>query len=571
MDGLTLTAVVTELKSVVIGSRIEKVQQPERDELLITIHSTAGGSCRLLISASPENGRVSLTDEKKPSPVDAPAFLMLMRKYLTGARICSLEQPFGDRIVEFGIETYSELRDIMKLTLVCEIMGRHSNIILIDGDRVVIDAIRRVNPSLSSARLVLPKVKYEYPPSKRKIDPKKASADVFFRALENAQKPANALSDGFYGLSPAVAEKLLSRLGWPSCTVSELAERLKEYYVGLSPDKISACIVTSDGRSVMTLPFEPCDGSVFTSYDSMNSAVSAFYSLRAQEESVRRRTSSCEHVIKNARAKLERKLIIFDEALSSEEEDEKYRVWGELLTANLYLLPNRSDMAVVTDWYSDPPVSVEIPLDPRISCADNAQRYFSRYRKAKLSRSHALKMRGEVEEEINYLDELLYTLSCCDGGSELNEIRQELIAGGYLKDGSARTKGGANKLPPSKPYSFTSRDGAMLLVGKNNRQNDRLTMSIARPEDIWLHTKDIHGSHVIIKRSGPVTDTTLYDAAMLAAYYSKARGSANVPVDYTEVRYVKKPSGAKPGMVIYTHQHTVYVTPDAEHVKKLML
>lgn len=571
MDGLTLTAVVTELRSILIGARIEKVQQPERDELLIAIHST-GGSIRLLISASPENGRIALTDEKKPSPADAPAFLMLMRKYLTGSRICSLEHPFGDRIVEFGIETLSELRDEMKLTLVCEIMGRHSNVILLDEERTVIDAIRRVSPSISSARLVLPKVKYDYPPSKRKLDPKKASSEDFLRAMDGAQKPSSALSSAFYGLSPAVAEKLTVSLGYPVCTQEELSERLESFYRDIDSGKIFPCIVKADERSIMTLPFEPKDGSMFDRYPSMNAAVTAFYSLRAQEESVKRRTAGYEHAIKNARAKLERKLILFDEAITNEEDDEKYRIWGELITSNLYLLPARSERAVVTNYYKDPPVQEEIPLDPKISCADNAQKYFARYRKAKLSRDHAIAMRGSIIAELNYIDELLYTLSLCEGEPELNEIRQELVTAGYIKDDAKRSKTQAskNKLPPSKPYCFTSRDGLDILVGKNNRQNDKLTFGIAVPEDIWLHTKDIHGSHVIIKRSGKIPDQTLYDAAMLAAFYSKARGSATVPVDYTEVKYVKKPSGAKPGMVIYTHQHTVYVTPDAEHVKKLM-
>ena len=568
MDGLTLTAVVTEL-SAIVGCRIEKVQQPERDELLIAIHST-GGANRLLISASPENGRIVLTDERKLSPADAPAFLMLMRKYLTGARIASVSQPFGDRIVEFGIETFSELRDALKLTLVCEIMGRHSNIILLDEERNVIDAIRRVSPSVSSARLVLPRIKYEYPPSKRKLDPRAASASDFESVLADAAKPEAALSASFYGLSPAVAGMLIASLGYPSVGTRELSEALCGFYRELGKGRLFPCVVTAEGRSVCTLPFEP-RGSEYKGYQSMSEAVVAFYSSRAQEESVKRRTSSYEHVVRNAIQKLEKKLTIFDDAISGEEENERYRIWGELLTANLYLLPARSDRAVVTDYYSDPPKPVEIPLDPKLSAADNAQKYFSKYRKAKLAREHALLMRRQVTEELGYLDELLYTLSLAEGESELNEIRQELVSGGYLDgDPKRRSRSSApSKLPPSKPYSFVSRDGVHILVGKNNRQNDKLTGG-ANPEDIWLHTKDIHGSHVIIKRSGKVPDSTLYDAAMLAAYFSKARGSATVPVDYTEVKYVKKPSGAKPGMVIYTHQHTVYVTPDAEHVKKLM-
>lgn len=569
MDGLSLSAVVHELTEL-IGGRIEKVQQPERDELLISIHS-AGGSNRLLISASPENCRILITDEKKPSPVDAPAFLMLLRKHLTGARIRSVSQPNMDRLVEFEIETLSELQDPVVLKLICEIMGRHSNIILVDSDGNVVDAIRRVGPSVSSARLILPRIKYEYPPSKKKLDPREAAKEDFIQALSSVPSASRALSDTYYGLSPAVASKLTEALGYPECGFNALSEKLCSFYKDFNEGHFSPCIVSADGKSVMTLPFRPSEEYECEFYPTMSEAISAYYLSHAQEESIRRRTSGYEHVIKNAISKLERKLIIFDEAISSDEDNERIKRYGELLIANLYSVSGKSDRAVVTDYYSDPPLSVEIPLDPKLSAAENAQKYFTRYRKAKLARDHALEMKKQASDEISYLDELLYTLSCCEGESELNEIRQELIAGGYLSDDwKKQKKASPNKLPPSKPYSFTSRDGVKILVGKNNRQNDMLTLGTANPDDIWLHTKSVHGSHVIIKRSGQVPDSTLYDAAMLAAYYSKARGSSNVPVDYTEVRYIKKPSGSKPGMVIYSRQHTLYVTPDAEHIKKLM-
>ncbi len=568
MDGLSLAAVVYELRSL-IGGRIEKVQQPERDELLLSIHS-AGGGCRLLLSASPENCRVVLTDEKKLSPSEAPAFLMLMRKYLMGARIVGINQPNLDRIAEFDIETYSELKDIVRLKLVCEVMGRHSNIILLDEDGSVIDAIRRVGPSVSSARIVLPKVRYEYPPSKKKNDPLLAEAFNFADVIRNSMKPEAALSENFYGLSPAVAKKLIASLGFPECGAEELGTRLAGFYADFRKGRFSPCIVTAGGAYVSTLPFDPKDGSEVRRFGSMNEAVCEFYSGRAASESIKRRTSSYEHVIKNAVAKLEKKLGIFSAAISSEEENEKLRLYGELLTANLYSVPNKTDHAAVMNYYLDPPALIEIPLDPKLSAADNAQKYYSKYRKAKLSRDHALKMASEVSKELDYLEELLYTLSCCEGESELNEIRQELISSGYLQENPKQKRSAAPvKLPPSKPYSYRSRDGFEILVGKNNRQNDKLTLSTAEPSDTWLHVKDIHGSHVIIRNGGRLTDTALFDAAMLAAYYSKARGSATVPVDYAEARYVKKPSGAKPGMVIYTHQHTVYVTPDADHLKKL--
>ncbi|MBO4563329.1 MAG: NFACT family protein [Clostridia bacterium] len=571
MDGLSLSAVVYELRSIV-GGRIEKVQQPERDELVIAIHS-AGGNCRLLISASPENCRIALTEEKKTSPAEAPAFLMLLRKYLAGSRIVSVDQPNMDRIVEIAVETYSDLNDRMRVTLVCEIMGRHSNIILVDENGIIIDAIRRVSPSVSSVRLVLPKVKYEYPPSKSKIDPRSASVEDFEKVLVNAVKPEAALSENFCGLSPAVAKKIIDSLGYPECEMTVLSERLACFYRDFSCGRFSPCVVTANGSPVSMLPFVPSDGSEIVRYSNMSEAVCAYYLGRSAEESIKRRTSSYEHIIRNAVSKLEKKISMFSEAISGEEENEKLRLYGELLTANLYSIPARSRSAFVTNYYSDPPASIEIPLDPRLSAADNAQKYYTKYRKAKLARQHALKMRDTAASELEYLEELLYTLTCCDGESELNEIRQELIEGGYVSDDthkrSKRTASPA-KLPASKPYCFRSRDEIPILVGKNNKQNDSLTFGTASAEDTWLHVKDIHGSHVIIKKGEDIPDATLYDASVLAAYYSKARGSATVPVDHTLVKYVKKPSGAKPGMVIYTHQHTVYVTPDPDHVKKLM-
>ncbi len=570
MDGLSLSAAVTELGAL-CGARVEKVQQPERDELLLALHSSAG-SKKLLISASPENCRITIADEKKVSPVEAPAFLMLMRKYLTGAKITCIEQPMGDRIVRIAFEAYSELHDAVTLTLVCELMGRCSNIILLDGEENIIDSIRRVPPSVSTARMVLPKAKYEYPPSKQKRVAREASASDFAEALISGAKPETALSESFYGLSPAVARRLLVSLGYPDCGAEEAGRRLKAFYERLFTGDFSPCIVMANGSSVCPLPFLPRGGEDYRQYPTMSEAVNDFYRLRTAEESTKRRTAQYERAIKTAMQKLERKLAIYAEAITGEEEIERLRIYGELLTASLYELTGRASSAFVTDYYSDPPKKVEIPLDPLYSAADNAQRYYTKYRKAKLAREHALEMRGSVTDELSYLEGLLYTLGCCEGEAELNELKEELISGRYIKDSEKRASGrrtASPKLPQSKPYVYISRDGIKILVGKNNRQNDRLTLHTALPDETWLHTKDVHGSHVIIRHSGEAPDDTLFDAAMLAAYYSKARGSASVPVDCAPVKYVKKPAQAAPGAVIYTHQRTVFVTPDAEYIMKL--
>lgn len=570
MDGLSLSAVVNEL-GILTGGRVEKVQQPERDELLISVH-TAGGNRRLLISASSENGRITLTEEKKTSPVEAPAFLMLLRKHLTGARIVSVDQPNMDRVVVFEFETTSELRDKVPMRLVCEIMGKHSNIILVDDSDVIVDAVRRIGPSVSSARLVLPKVGYEYPPSKKKRDPRTADASDFADVLKDAVKPASALSENYYGLSPSVASQLLTSIGYPACGAEKAGAELVGFYSDLASGKTSPCIVTAGGAYVCTLPFTPKDGSAYIGYSSMSEAIDSFYAGRAAAESIKRRTSAYEKTIRSAISKLERKMDLFTESINGEKEIEKLRTNGDLIMANLYAIPARAKSAAVADYYSDPPTTAEIPLDPMLSAAENAQKYYSKYRKAKLSRDHALEMSVSTANEISYLEELLYTLSCCENESELNEIRSELISVGYIKEDASKGKKRSSapmKLLQSKPHSFVSRDGCTVFVGKNNRQNDKLTFGTASHDDVWLHVKDAHGSHVIVKCGGTISDTALYDAAMLAAYYSEARSSANVPVDYTLVKYVKKPSGAKPGMVIYTHQHTVFVTPDKVFTEQL--
>lgn len=584
MDGLSLAAVCHELNALV-GGRIDKIQQPEKDELLLGIYSN-GVNYRLTVSASPDNCRVLLTDERRASPTEAPVFLMLMRKYMTGAHILSVSQPSMDRLIEFEVETYSELYDVIHLRLICEIMGRHSNIILVDGDGCVVDAIRHVSPSVSSARLVLPHVKYEYPPSKVKLDPCKASAADFFGVISGALKPESALADTYYGLSPAVAKRLVSSFG---CAANDaIAVSLERFYQEFQRGIFSPCIVKADdGSFVCTLPFCPSVDEKCIEYATMSQAVEAFYALRAAAESVKRRTSSYERIIKNAIQKLERKLAIYSDAISSGDEIARLQLWGELITANLHSLSKKTSSAVVVDYYREPAEAIEIPLDPLLYPAENAQRFFAKSRKLKQARTMAMAMQKEVNDELSYLDELLYTLSCCEGEPELNDLRCELISGGYLREGvkcgsegkaspkgkaniSAKKKtGGGSKQPVSKPYSFLSKDGIPILVGKNNQQNDRLTLKTALPDETWLHTKSVHGSHVIIRKSGEIPETTLFDAAVLAAHYSQARGSDNVPVDYTQVRYVKKPSGARPGMVIYTHQHTVYVTPDGEYVAKL--
>lgn len=557
MDGLTLSASVAEIKKALEGGRIEKIQQPEKFELLFSVHSKSGSN-RLLISASPENCRMQLTAQKRPSPIDAPNFLMLLRKHLTGARITGVEQPKHDRIVLIRFEGFTELSDSTSFTLVCEIMGRHSNIILLDSDNNILDSIRRVSAGMSSVRLVLPKLKYEFPPMQAKLDPQGMTSDDLFSVFEAAERRDKALSNAVCGLSPAVSTLLIEKLecGLLPNDIDSLSKAVASFYSKLFSADFTPC-AAERGDKKLLLPFVP-EGCTYKVYETLGEAADEFYRSRAEGESVKRRTVSLEKVLTSAISRLERKSDKFALAIGDEDEIERLKLFGELITANMYAIPERSKAAVVDNYYTDPPERVRIELDENLSASDNAQQYYKKYRKAKSARDIALVMQQETLEETEYLRGILSSLSECLTDSDFEEVRSELASGGYMRENRKKQQ----KLPKAKPHTFKASDGTEILVGKNNIQNDRLTFKDSSPDDIWLHTKDIHGSHVILRCAGAEpSDAALLEAAQLAAYYSQARNAPSVSVDYTRRRFVRKPNGAKPGMVIYTHHKTVLAAP----------
>lgn len=563
MDGLTLTASALELRSL-IGGKIEKIQQPDKFELLFSVHIN-GASSKFIASSSSENCRIHITNEKRLSPVDAPNFLMLVRKHLGGARIVSVDQPNHDRIVIIGFEGRTELNDRAEFKLVCEIMGRHSNIILVDSDGNIIDAIRRVSPSMSSVRLVLPHIPYTLPPVQDKIDPEKLTAEKLDGILLNADLPDKALSNAVCGLSPAVAGIMLENIDNGG---ESLSKSIIRFYNDIFERRLSPSIALRGEKRIL-LPFTPA-GENCISFNSLSDAADEFYRSRAERESAKRRAASLEKVVQNTIQRLERKADKFSLSIGEEAEIEQYRLYGELLTANIYMLPERAAEVSVDNYYLNPPMKTVIPLDETKNCAENAQLYYKRYRKAKSARDIALVMLRETLDEIEYLCGVEVALDNCSVDADFDEVREELASFGYIRE--SRNKGARKQQKPqkAKPYSYTSSDGFTILVGKNNTQNDRLTFKDAAPDDIWLHTKDVHGSHVILKLDGrTATDTALFEAAVLAAYHSQGRTSGNTAVDYTQRKYVKKPSGAKPGFVIYTHQKTLIVAPDAALAEKL--
>lgn len=574
MDGLSLYSAMNELNKRLAGGKIDKIQQTDKEELLLMVRSL-GQTYRLLINASAADNRVQLTELKKQAPSEAPMFCMLLRKRIAGGKIVRFEQERLDRVLKISIETYNDLGDLSVFALYCELMGKHSNIILVNEKGVIVDAIKHVGLGMSSVRFVMPGLEYSAPPAQDKQDPSKASADDFSMAMcMVGMSIAKALSNAFFGLSPAVAAQLVARYtDKTECTQlseaerEEFAERLAAFYADMAHGKEKAsAVLNALGETEAVYPFAIAGGGIKL-YDSIGEALDSLYINSDRREWAKRHGASARKVLQNNIERCEKKLALYADALNSEEQMEKCRLYGELLTANLHSLKSGTDTAAVDNYYADPVERIAIPLDRQLTPGENAQRYYKKYQKLKAARDMAIVQREQTLSEQNYLEGQLDNLTKCTAENELSELIEELKDQGYIK----RDKGGKKKmkLAASKPMHFVSSTGADIYVGKNNRQNDELTLRFASPNDIWMHTKNIPGSHVIVKGASEQDTATMTEAALLAAYYSRARGSENVAVDYTPRKYVKKPAGAKPGMVIYTTNKTAYVTPSEEAVAGL--
>lgn len=556
MDGLALYAVCCELQPL-IGGKIDKVQQPDRDALLLSVRQ-GGQNHRLLLSAHAENGRVQLTEQSFVNPPEPPMFCMLLRRRLAGGRIVSIRQRELDRVLTIAVETHNELGDPIEVQLVTELMGKHSNIIFVLPDGTVGDCIKHVGPQMSSVRTLLPGCSFHEAPVQDKINPLTAPAAALQDALE-APNPVKALSDRFFGLSRSTLQALLGE----GLSCEQLYERMQRFSAGCFSPTI---MENAFGEPVSVFPFAPAaGGGALLCCETMSAAYDRFYEKRDAIVRIARHSAKLRRVLETHLGRAEHKLTAYREALMGEEKQEQYRLFGELITANLYRIQRGQTVLKAENYYADPPEARAVPLDPLLNGSDNAQRYFKQYRKSRAARAYAEQQLEQVTAEIAYLEGQLDNIGKCDTLPELHEIQDELVREGYLKP---ERKGVRQQGGTSKPMRFVSPDGVLIYVGKNNRQNDALTLR-ADGEQMWLHVKNIPGSHVIIDQKGEPGAATLYAAAQLAAYYSKARQSASVPVDYTPRKFVKKPSGARAGMVIYSTNKTLYITPDESYIKGL--
>lgn len=582
LDGAFLTCLREELTAGLPDARVDKIHQPSREELIIALR-TRSGNKKLYLSARANSPRVHFTDIPLENPAAPPMFCMLLRKRITGGRLIAIRQPGLERALYFDLDCVDDLGDIVRLTLAVEIMGRHSNIILIDGSGMVVDSIKRVDMEMSSVRPVLPGLPYSPPPAAAgRLDLSAVSPADFLGAMEQGPDypMSKALLNTAHGLSPLIcreAAHLASRGRDPRISemTGEDRERLLFYL-----SRVKSAVETGENRKpylLLHLDGSPLDFSFIpiTQYgldalgremESFSALLDAFYAQRDAGERMKQRAHDILRVLTNLSDRTSRKLGHQREELTRSGDRETLRIYGDLINANLHAIPRGASSAQLIDYYDPDCGTITVPLDPSLSAAQNAQKYYKDYRKAQTAEQILQRQIAQGEEELRYFDTVFDALSRSATWRELGELREELAAGGYL-----RLQRGRQKPPaPLGPIRFRSEDGFAILVGRNNVQNDRLTLKTARGGDIWFHTKNIPGSHVLVITEGQKPpDRTLEQAAILAALHSKAAGSVQVPVDYTEARNVRKPAGAKPGMVIYDSNRTAYVNPDPSLAARL--
>lgn len=568
-DAIAVSAVLNECEKNILGGRIEKIHQPEKDEIRLYIKNT-GKQFILLLCASPSLARIQFTQSKKPNPIDAPLFCMLLRKHIGGGRIVSLEQHFFDRILDIGIEATDELGDRRVKHLIIEIMSRQSNIILV-SDGKVIDSIRRVDLSLSAARSILPGITYQFPPIQDKLNPLEADYDGIFEKMLSFQSDMpveKAVLSGFRGTSPTFGREIAYRSTGSTDTrldgsnIKRVCETLFAAFKDIKAKRYLPEVISYVGK---TVDFTAYDISYYSkddikTFDTLSEAMDAFFYLRDTQERIRQKSASIRKIVLNALARCRKKLSIQQDKLAEAENAGKYRIYGDVLTANLYKLSGGESVAILENYYEDGMPRIEIPLDSAKSPQKNAEIYYTKYRKFKTAKIKTQEQLTKNLAEIEYLESIQGSIDIAETEEDLNEIRRELIENKYIRE---ENNGKKNKRKPEKsePLKFEY-EGYEIYVGRNNKQNDFVTLKIAKTYDIWLHVKDSPGSHVIIKNQGvDIPGGVIEHAASLAAYYSSAREQNKVSVDYCHKKNVKKPSGAMPGKVIYENYKTAYVTP----------
>lgn len=579
LDGAFLYTIKQELQFL-IGGKVDKIHQPSREELLISIRVN-GGIYKLLICVSASSSRVHITNVSIDNPKTPTMFCMFMRKHLGGGKLINIRQDGLERILFFDFECMNELGDMITLTLACEIMGRYSNMILINQDGKVMDSLKRVDAEMSRERLVLPNVMYELPPRDNRLNFLTASSEDIVSALK--QQPngdlAKSLIKVFEGVSPILCREWVFYIGKGSDLKTfdmneELFNRLifiiNKTKQSILDRKLSyTAVKTKDGqlKDFSFIEIHQYGTLMVTkSFENPFDLLDYFYSERDSFSRLKQRADDLFKLLVNTNERITKKISIQQEELSNCDNKELSKLYGDLISANMYRISKGDSFANLENFYDENYPTVKIPLDVRKTPSQNAQHYYSEYKKSITAQEKLTEQISLAKEELSYIDSVLDALTRAETENEVIQLRLELAEQGYIK--SNRLKGKPPKELP--PLEFKSSDGYSILVGRNNKQNDKLTTKIANKLDIWLHVHNITGSHVIIFTNEETPpDRTIEEACILAVYHSKARKSSQVPVDYCLVKYVKKPNGSKPGMVIFTHNKTAYINPNDDIVERL--
>lgn len=573
LDGVTLAGIVDELTCKLLGGRVDKVTQPESDEIILTIRGR-GENHKLLLSANASAPRLHFTATQKVSPLQAPMFCMVLRKHLCGGKLLAITQPDFERIVELDIESPNEMGDRSVKKLIIEIMGKHSNIMLVSDTGAILDAARHISHDTSSVREVLPGKAYMRPPSNGKTSPLEADADIFMQKLSKEDKAGikiqQALYQSFNGVSPVMASEICLLAGVApdefTGTLSEAARsRLYEAFTGVFAEVRQGCFSCQayfdDQNKAVDFTARPLTLYAHhrvETFASPSAMLEAYYRQRDADYRIAQKTADLRKLVAGHMERCVKKRLLYEKTQIEIQDRDRFRMYGELLTAYIHEVEKGADCFVALSFYN-PGEEVEIPLNPMLTAPENAQAYFKQYNKQKRTFAALQEQMKQNDDDLSYLESVSVALQTASDEGDIADIRSELAGQGFVKKKHVLR---AKVQKKSKPLHFVSSDGFDIYVGKNNTQNDELTLRFAQNGDLWMHTKDIAGSHVIVRTNGAaLPDRTISEAANLAAFYSKGRGSSQVPVDYTPVKHVKKPNGAKPGYVIYDHHKTAYVTP----------
>lgn len=580
LDAVFLTALCDELSHCVVGAKIDKVQQPERDQILLSIRSRQGNN-RLLLSAGTGTARVHITTRKYEQPAEPPMFCMLLRKHLTSTVIESVSQPNRDRLLVFEIGGYDEMGDPVHKQLIVEMMGQASNIILVDEEGRIIDCLRRISSSDGIHRNLLPGMFYQLPPQQKKPDffsVEQEQRCAMFREAESVTAD-KWITANFAGVSPLIAREIAYRsCGEVSPSVDGMSLAQKEQFCDMMDvfaqsigcKEFTPVMLTEDGK-MKDFSFQRIKQYGATMQQTVAEGFSVlldeFYGARDKAESMRRKSKDLQKKIKTTRDRSERTLLARREELKKSADRDTFRQYGDIIMSNIWRLQKGDKLLEAENFYLEDCPIVKIKLDPLKTPQQNAAKYYKDYNKAKTAQEHLGELIGKNEIELEYLNSVLDIIARAESERDLADIRRELTDTGYLRKQKANAK---DRSKPQGPMRFVSTNGYEILVGRSNAQNDELTLKTARRSDVWLHTQKIHGSHVIIRAEDTVPDDdTLFEAACLAAYYSQGREGGKVPVDYCLAKYVKNPRGSMPGMVIYTDYKTIAADSSADILEKL--